>query len=47
MFWILFAPFLFLAVAAGILYPAAAVAFYKIRYRNRISVREILEHIGW
>ena len=47
MFWIIFAPFLFLAIAAGILYPAAAVVFFKIRYKNRISVREILDQIGW
>lgn len=47
MFWIIFAPFLMVAAGAGIIYPALAIAFYKIRYKNKVSIRWILREIGW
>ena len=47
MFWIIFAPFLMVAAGAGIIYPALAVVFYKIRYRDRITIKAILREIGW
>lgn len=46
MFWIIFLPFAALAAAAGILYPAGAIVYYKLRDRH-MTVREILEVIGW
>lgn len=46
MFWIIFLPFAALAAAAGIIYPAGAVIWYKLKDR-RLTVREILEVIGW
>ena len=46
MFWIIFLPFAALAADAGIIYPAGAVIWYKLKDR-RLTVREILEAIGW
>ena len=46
MFWIIFLPFAALAAVAGIIYPAGAVIWYKLKDR-RLTVRQILEVIGW
>ena len=46
MFWVLMAG-LIVSTAAGLIYPALAIVWYKLRFRSRITVREILEVIGW
>lgn len=45
MFWVLIAS-LIMCTGFGILYPAGAIVYYKIRDRH-MTVREILEVIGW
>ena len=47
MFWIVFTPFLILAAGAGIIYPALAIVFYKLRNGRKTTIREILREIGW
>ena len=46
MIWIMLA-LLFLGIAFGFVYPACAVVYYKIRYKNRITVRQILRIINY
>lgn len=45
MFWILISS-LIMCTGFGILYPAGAIVYYKIRYPE-MTVTEILEVIGW
>ena len=46
MFWVLVSG-LFVGIAFGFVYPVCAVAYYKIRYGRKTTIRTILREIGW
>lgn len=46
MFWILLAT-LIMCVAIGVVYPVCAVIYYKLRRGKRMTVKRILDEIGF
>ena len=46
MIWILVALFI-VGVSFGLVYPAAMILYYKLRYGRRVTVKWILREIGW